>query len=152
MMGKVCVYLDDILIFTETKEEHAQIVAHMLEILWQNKLYLKLSKYDFEQTECEYLGHILAHNSIKMDPIKVQAITDWPTPKNKKEVQQFLGFLNFYQRFIKDFGTVAKPMTSLTGKEPGSGVIRKTLLLINWRILQHLNRCWPFSSLGKKLA
>ena len=55
--------------------------------LQQNKLYLKLSKCDFKQEECEYLGHILSHNTVKMDPVKVAAITEWPEPKNKKNIQ-----------------------------------------------------------------
>ena len=85
-MGKVYIYLNNILIFTETKEEYMPIVGYVLDILQQNHLYLKLSKCDFEQTKCKYLGHILSHKSIKMDPIKVKAITKRPTHKNKKEV------------------------------------------------------------------
>ena len=118
IMGKVCVYLDDILIFTSTKEEHVAITSQVLEILRDNKLYLKLSKCEFKQEECEYLEHILLHNVLKMDPVKVKAITNWPELKSKKEVQQFLGFLNFYRRFIQDFGAVLQPLTKLTGKEP----------------------------------
>jgi len=74
--GKVVIYMDDILIFTATIEEHRQIVQEVLQILAQNKLYLKPEKCDFEQTEIEYLGLRIAYDKIMMDPIKVQGVAD----------------------------------------------------------------------------
>ena len=65
----------------------------------------------------KYLGMIIGHGKVRMDPVKVTAVAEWPTPKNKKEIQQFLGFANYYQHFIKAFSRIAKPLTSLTGKE-----------------------------------
>jgi len=87
--GMVVVYLDDILIFTETLEEHRKITRHVLELLEKHKLYLRSDKCKFEKTTIEYLGVIISHNSIAMDPVKITGVTEWPTPMNKKEVQSF---------------------------------------------------------------
>jgi Reverse transcriptase (RNA-dependent DNA polymerase) len=115
--GKVAVYLDDILIFTKDLLEHREIVKEVLQILRENKLYLKPAKCEFEKEEMKYLGMIIGKGQVRMDPAKVAAIANWPTPKNKKEVQKFLGFTNYYRHFIKDFSKIAKPLTSLTGNE-----------------------------------
>jgi hypothetical protein len=114
--GKVVIYLDDIMIFTTSLEEHRQITRRVLEILRRNKLYLKPEKCEFEVTETEYLGLIISEGQVKMDPIKVQGILDWPVPGTKRELQAFLGFVNFYQCFIQGYGDLTKPLTSLTGK------------------------------------
>jgi len=94
--GVVMVYLDDILIFMETLEEHRKITRHVLELLEKHKLYLHPNKCEFEKTMIEYLGVIISHNSVTMDPVKVAGVTEWPAPMNKKEVQSFLKFTNFY--------------------------------------------------------
>ena len=114
--GQVIVYLDDILIFTETLEEHRIITKRVLEILEKNKLFLKPEKCDFEKTEIEYLGVIVSHNSMRMDPAKIAGIMEWPEPKNVKQVQSFLGFVNFYRRFVRGYSDIARPLTKLTGK------------------------------------
>ena len=93
--GVVVVYLDDILIFMETLEEH-QKITHVLELLEKHKLYLRSDKCEFEKTTIEYLGVIISHNSVVMDPVKITGVTEWPALTNKKEVQSFLGFTNFY--------------------------------------------------------
>jgi hypothetical protein len=98
--GKVIVYLDDILIFTEDLEEHRRLVRRVLQVLQDNRLYLKPEKCDFEKTEIEYLGVIISHNLMKMDPVKIKGVMEWPEPSTVKQVQAFLGFTNFYQRFI----------------------------------------------------
>jgi Reverse transcriptase (RNA-dependent DNA polymerase)/RNase H-like domain found in reverse transcriptase len=115
--GKVVVYLDDILIFTKDLIEHRKIVNRVLQVLRENKLSLKPQKCEFEKEEMRYLGMIIGRGEVQMDPAKVAAVGKWPTPKNKKEVQQFLGFANYYRRFIKGFSGIAKPLTILTGKE-----------------------------------
>ena len=102
--GIVVVYLDDILIFTETLKE----------LLEKHKLYLRPDKCEFEKTTVEYLGVIISHNSVSMDPVKIAGVTEWPAPTNKKEAQSFLGFTNFYRRFIKDFSEHARPLFDLT--------------------------------------
>ena len=115
--GKVVVYLDDILIFTKTIEEHREIVREVLKRLQDHDLYLRPEKCEFERTEIEYLGMIIRHNEVKMDPAKVQAIVEWTVPKNLKALQAFTGFDNFYCRFIKDFSGIARPLNDLTKKE-----------------------------------
>ena len=94
--GKVVVYMDDIMIFTATIEEHQQIVREVLQLLRENKLYLKHMKCEFEQLETEYLALVVGHNSVHMDQTKVVGILEWPVPQTRKELQGFLGFLNFY--------------------------------------------------------
>ena len=65
-----------------------------------------------------YLGTIVGNGELRMDPAKVSTVMDWPVPRNKKDVQSFIGFCNFYQRFIKDFSKIARPLTQLTGSTP----------------------------------
>ena len=99
--GVVVVYLDDILIFMETLEQHREVMRRVLKLLEENQLFLKPDKCEFEQTKVEYLGVIISYNSVEMDPVKVAGVVEWPVPNNKKEVQSFLGFINFYRRFIQ---------------------------------------------------
>jgi len=101
--GMVVVYLDNILIFMETLKEHQKVTHQVLELLEKHKLYLCPNKCEFDKTTVEYLGVIISHNSISMDPVKIAGVTEWPPPTNKKEVQSFLRFTNFYRQFIKDF-------------------------------------------------
>ncbi|SJL13533.1 uncharacterized protein ARMOST_16977 [Armillaria ostoyae] len=115
--GKVTVYLDDILIFSKTLEEHRKITRRVLELLRKHKLFLKAEKCEFEVLETEYLGVIISEGSMHMDPIKLAGIAEWPAPTKKKELQLFLGFTNFYRRFIKSYSDIVRPMTCLTGKE-----------------------------------
>jgi hypothetical protein len=117
MEGVVSVYLDDILIYTKTVEEHRRITRLVLDRLRQHKLYLQADKCEFERTRIEYLGVIISHNQVEMDPVKVAGVADWPVPKTKKEVSSFLGFINFYRRFIKDFSHHAHPLFELTRKD-----------------------------------
>src|SRR5215469_6394837 len=113
--GHVIVYMDDILIFTNSIEEHRVIVREVLRILEANKLYLKPEKCTFEADEIEYLGILVGNGYIRMDPQKVEAVRNWKSPNKKRELQQFLGFCNFFRRFIRGFSQVAKPLTRLTG-------------------------------------
>lgn len=117
MEGVVCVYLDDILIFTKTIEEHRRITRIVLERLRKHKLFLKHDKCEFEATTIEYLGLIISEGEIRMDPVKVAGVSEWPAPTTKKEVQSFLGFANFYRRFIEGFSEHAKPLFELTKKD-----------------------------------
>jgi hypothetical protein len=94
--GIVSVYLDDILIFTNSLEEHHQITRLILDHMCEHKLYLQPKKCEFEKTKIEYLGVIILHNKVEVDPVKIAGVVDWPTPSNKKEVQSFIGFVNFY--------------------------------------------------------
>jgi len=96
MTGKIVVYMDDILIFTQTMEEHRDIVRRVLQILADNKLSLHPKKYKFHQTKIDYLGFILSQNSVEANPTKIKGVADWPEPRDRREVRQFLGFCNFY--------------------------------------------------------
>ena len=89
-------FLDDIIIYSRTLEEHKRHVTEVLEWLRKVGLYLKRKKCQFHKTEVEFLGVIIGRGTIRMDPAKVKAITDWPTPTRVKEVQAFLGLTNFY--------------------------------------------------------
>src|SRR5467141_3473802 len=112
--GHVVVYLDDILIFTKMIDKHRAITQRVLEILQKHKLYLRADKCEFEKTTVEYLWVIISHNSVAMDSVKIAGVAEWPTPTSKKEVQSFLGFTNFYRRFIKGFSEHACPLFDLT--------------------------------------
>jgi hypothetical protein len=95
--GDVSIYLDDILIFTNSLEEHCRITRLVLDRMRNHKLYLQPEKCKFEKTRIEYLGIIISHNKVDMDLVKIAGVADWPTPSNKKEVQSFVGFVNFYR-------------------------------------------------------
>jgi hypothetical protein len=88
----------------------------MLQRLREHRLFLHPEKCEFEKSMIEYLGVIISHNHVEMDPVKVTGVAAWPVPENKKDVQQFLGFTNFYQRFIQAFLDVAWPLFDLTKK------------------------------------
>jgi len=112
--GIVVVYLDDILIFTRMEKEHKQAVWKVLEVLAEHKLFLCPEKCEFYWKQIEYLGLVISENKVKMDPVKVAGVHDWPTPENWTDVQAFIGFVNFYRCFIQDFSTIARPLFDLT--------------------------------------
>jgi hypothetical protein len=115
--GVVSVYLDDILIFTNSLEEHCRVTRLVLDRMREHKLYLRPEKCEFEKTKIEYLGVIISHNKVEMDPVKIAGVADWPTPSNKKEVQSFVGFVNFYRHFIPGFSHHARALFDLTMKD-----------------------------------
>ena len=115
--GWVVIYMDDILVFSRNEKEHKIHVQRILAKLREHKLSLKPEKCWFSKKEIEFLGLIISEDSIKMDPGKVQAIKEWPVPTMKRELQQFLGFVNFYQQFVEGYAKIAKPLTKLMGKE-----------------------------------
>jgi len=112
--GIVVVYLDDILIFMKTEEEHERAVWRVLEILVEHKLFLCPEKCEFHRKQIEYLGLVISENTVAMDPVKVAGVREWPTPESRTDVQVFVGFVNFYCRFIQDFSTIAQPLFDLT--------------------------------------
>jgi len=109
-------FIDDVLIFSKTYDEHVIHVRTVLTILLENKLYCKLKKCEFFKSSIEFLGYIISDQGISMCQDKVKAIRDWPRPKAVKEIQQFLGLANFYRRFIKNFSSIVQPLTNLTKK------------------------------------
>jgi transposase InsO family protein len=110
----VMVFLDDVLVYSRTREEHIKHVRQVLDRLRERKLYCKLSKCEFFQREVEFLGHQLGANGLSVSADKVKAVREWPTPKNTTEVRSFLGLAGFYRRFVKDFSKIAMPLTELT--------------------------------------
>jgi len=109
-------YLDDLLIYSKTLKEHKRHVKLVLQRLQDAGLYLKPSKCQFHQTEISFLGYIINQDGIKMDPIKVEAVTQWPTPESVHDIQIFLGFANFYRRFIRGYSRTIAAITKLLKK------------------------------------
>ncbi|QRW20629.1 Retrotransposable element Tf2 protein [Rhizoctonia solani] len=113
----VVIYLDNILIFSENLEEHPAHVREVLSRLLKNQLFCKLSKCHFHVTTVNYLGIVISPAGFLMDQKKIEAVTSWPQPKTVKQVQAFLGFVNYLCRFIPNFSSVAWPLHNLTRKE-----------------------------------
>lgn len=113
----VIIYLDDILIFSSTLEEHRKHVLEVLKRLQQHRLYAKVEKCSFHTQEVEYLGFIVTTDGVKMDPAKISAIRDWPKPTSIHDIQSFLGFANFYRRFIEGYSKTIAPLTRLLQKD-----------------------------------
>ena len=117
-LDKFCTaYMDDILIFSRSRGKHRRHVKAVLQALSEAGLHLDIEKCEFNVTEVVYLGIIVITDSIRMDLKKIQAILDWEDPLCTRDVQSFIGFANFYRRFIKDFSKVAAPMIALTRKD-----------------------------------
>ena len=110
----VFVYLDDILIYSPDSDSHVDHVRQVLQRLLENQLYVKAEKSEFHAKTVSFLGFIIAPGEMQMDPAKVSAVAQWPTPDSRKKVQQFLGFANFYRRFIRNFSAIAAPLHALT--------------------------------------
>jgi Reverse transcriptase (RNA-dependent DNA polymerase) len=113
----VIVYMDDILIFADKKEELERITKLVLEKLWEHDLFLKAKKCEFCQTRIEYLGMIIEEGKISMDTVKLGGIRDWPVPTTLKQTQPFLGFGNFYRKFISQYSELARPLNNLMKKD-----------------------------------
>jgi Reverse transcriptase (RNA-dependent DNA polymerase) len=113
----VVVYLDDILIFSETPEEHERHVHQVLETLEDAQLLIEPEKAKWHTKEVKYLSYCISPGKISIDPEKVRAIRDWPRPQNVRDVRSVLGFMNFYRRFVKGYSQVATPLTQLTKKD-----------------------------------
>ena len=117
-------YLDDILIYSNSIEEHEEHVKWIMERSWKAGLYLKPEKCEFHKVTVKYLGLIISTNGVSMDPDKVDTVRNWSRENttgngrlnNIFEVQQFLGFCNYYRRFVKGYSDVAEPLTRLTKK------------------------------------
>jgi len=103
----VILYLDDILIYSDTLEEHHKIVRAVLKKLNENNLFAKLLKCEFDKDEVEFLGHVISGTGVSTDPKKIKTIEEWPTPQNEKDVQRFVGLCNYYRRFVKNFSAIA---------------------------------------------
>ena len=112
----VIIYLDDILIFSKTLLEHISHVKQVLQRLRENHLYAKLEKCSFHQSCIPFLGYIISADGFQMDPQKLSAVLQWPQPTTLRGLQSFLGFANYYRRFIKSFASIAASLTAMTKK------------------------------------
>lgn len=111
------VYVDDIIAYSKTTDEHATLLNAILLALKNNNLKLKVDKSIFFNQRVEYLGHIISKDGVAVNPKKVQSIIDFPTPKNLKETQRFLGMPNYYRKFIKDYAKISRPLYNLCKKD-----------------------------------
>ncbi|KAI2647533.1 Transposon Tf2-6 polyprotein [Labeo rohita] len=112
----VIVYIDDILIFSNSLSEHIRHVRAVLQRLIAHQLYAKEEKCEFHQDKISFLGYIISADGVAMDERKVNAVLKWPRPNTLRELQRFLGFANFYRRFIRHFSSVAAPLTAMVKK------------------------------------
>ncbi|SPC67975.1 uncharacterized protein UHOD_12199 [Ustilago sp. UG-2017b] len=114
------IYLDDLLIYSSTLKQHQGHVSAVLACLHQAGLYAKAEKYQFSTSQTEFLGFVVSDQGVSMDPSKTEVITNWPVPKSVHDVQVFLGFCNFYRKFIPQYSRTAYPLTQLLRKEAQS--------------------------------
>ncbi|KAI3367249.1 hypothetical protein L3Q82_008301 [Scortum barcoo] len=110
----VFVYLDDILIYSRNLPDHQLHVRQVLQRLLENRLFVKKEKCEFHASQVDFLGFIIKEGCVQADPAKVRAVAEWPIPTNRKILQRFLGFANFYRRFIRNYSQEAAPLTALT--------------------------------------
>jgi hypothetical protein len=113
----VLVFIDDILVYSKSVEEHKQHLRVMLRKLRAHKLYAKFSKCEFWLEKISFLGHILTAEGVAVDPGKVETVSNWQQPTNVCEIRSFLGLAGYYWRFIEGFSKIARPMTELLKKE-----------------------------------
>ncbi|GJX40234.1 putative reverse transcriptase domain-containing protein [Tanacetum coccineum] len=125
LMNRVCkpyldkfviVFIDDILIYSKSEEEHEFHLKTILDLLKKEKLYAKFSKCEFWLKEVQFLGHVVNCDGIHMDPSKVESVKNWKTPESSTEIRSFLGLAGYYRRFIEKFSKIVKPLTMLTQK------------------------------------
>ena len=113
----VVVFVDDILIYSQSKREHEYYLRIVLQLLRDHQLYTKFNKCEFWLTEVRLLGHVVSASGVSVDPENVEAVMSWERPKSVFEIHSFLGLAGYYRRFIEDFSRLAAPMTRLTQKE-----------------------------------
>ncbi|GJR83997.1 putative reverse transcriptase domain-containing protein [Tanacetum coccineum] len=125
LMNRVCkpyldkfviVFIDDILVYSKDEEEHGKHLKIILELLKKERLYAKFSKCDFWLDLVQFLGHVIDHSGVHVDPAKIKAIKSWAAPMTPTEVRQFLRLVGYYRRFIEGFSLISKPLTKLTQK------------------------------------
>lgn len=124
----VCVYLDDILIFSKTPEEHLHHLRIVLKRLQQHRFYVKLKKCEFDKPEVKFLGHIVSAEGVKPDPAKVKAVLAWPVPKDITELRSFLGLANYFRKFIRGYSQIAAPLTDMFKKWPADNTYSEEAL------------------------
>lgn len=112
----VAMFFDDILIYSRSLEEHVGHLKLVMETLKLHSLFVKFSKCSFAQGTTEYLGHVVSEEGVQVDKNKIQAMLDWPIPKNLKQLRGFLGLTGYYRKFMKGYALIAQPLTELLKK------------------------------------
>jgi len=112
----VIVFIDNILIYSKTHEEHAEHLRLVLGVLRERQLYAKLSKCEFWMSEVQFLGHVISTKGIAVDPTKVEVVVKWESPKSATEIRSFVWLAGYYRRFIEGFSKIVAPLTLLTQK------------------------------------
>ena len=112
----MAVFIDDILIYLRTPDEHTHHLRVALDVLRMNESYAKFSKCEFWLEKVAFLGHVVSSEGVSVDPQKIEVVTNWPRPKNPTEVRSFLSLAGYYRRFVQDFSKIATPLTNLTRK------------------------------------
>ena len=113
----IIVFIDDILVYSKTREDHETHLRLALERLQSKKLYAKFSKFKFWVNRVMFLGHIVSEEGVTVDPAKIEAIINWKQPKTVTEVRRFLSLTGYYRRFMEAFARLAGTLTALTRKE-----------------------------------
>ena len=130
----VLVFFDDILIYSKSWKDHVEHVDRVLQLLEEKQLYAKRSKCFFGVQKVEYLGHIVSHEGVKVDPSKIKAIKEWKIPTSIKHLRGFLGLTRYYRKFVKNYGRIAAPLTTLLKKDAFSWTPEAT------KAFEHLKR------------
>ena len=107
------IFFDDILIYSKTLQEHKEHLSIVLQLLKEHQLFAKMSKCVFAVQQVEYLGHVISAKGVAIDPQKIAAIAEWPTPDTVTKVRSFLGLAGYYRRFIKGYGLICCPLHDL---------------------------------------
>jgi hypothetical protein len=113
----VVVFIDDILVYSRSEEEHEEHLRLALQKLQENRLYAKLSKCEFWMKQVAFLGHVVSKGGISVDPSKVQDVLSWNAPTTVGDIRSFLGLAGYYRRFFKGFSKISRPMTELIKKD-----------------------------------
>ena len=147
------IYLDDIIIFSKTFDEHIKRLENVFKQLEKHGLKLKASKCEFFKNKVQYLGHTVSDEGVQTDPDKIAVLKDWPAPSNIKELRSFLGFAGYYRRFVCNYSKIAKPLNSLLVGHPTNKKGKKTKSATSWiwgpeqqeafdTIIEKLHLCW----------
>lgn len=112
----VLAFMDDILIYSATFEEHIELPTQVFQIIEAHQFFIKLSKCSFAQQHIEYLGHCISTQGVSTEPSKIRVVQNWPTPVSLKELRGLLGLTGYYRKFIKHYGLISRPLTALLKK------------------------------------
>jgi hypothetical protein len=146
------VFFDDILVYSDTWANHLLHLESVLQLLTKDNWHIKLSKCSFAKQEISYLGHITSRSDVATNPAKVETVATWPQPENCRELRGFLGLAGYYLKFVKNFGILAKPLTSLLKKTQFSSGLQSTVLFQCSQISTDISTCMGSSKFQLSLC